>query len=188
MTADSDPASVSKAAPPGYRYAGAWIRLVALIIDNWVLAAVLVGLAFVLRPVIPHYGPIDHGLNGWAASVVAYVLAACVYLGWFAGWQAAIGATPGMLLVGLRVRGPSGEDKPSLVAAVIRNSLLVLAESVGTISRDTTIGAVLGIAGLVLMVAIGVSISNSSTCQGIHDRLAGGTYVLRRAPAPTSTL
>jgi uncharacterized RDD family membrane protein YckC len=188
MTADSDPASASKNAPAGYRYAGAWIRLAAFIIDNWVLAAVIVGLVFVRQAVVPHDWSLDHDLNGWAASVVATVLATCVYLGWFAGWQAAIGATPGMLLVGLRVRGPSGEGKPSLVAAVIRNSLLMLAQFVGTISRDTTIGTVLGIAGLVLIVAIGVSISKSPTCQGIHDRLAGGTYVLRRAPAPTSTL
>ena len=112
MKADSDPASASKAAPPGYRYAGAWIRLGALIIDNWVLAAVIVGLVFVLRALIPHDWPVGHGLHGSAAPVVAYGVATFVYLGWLAGWQAAIGATPGMLVVGLRVRGPSGEVSP----------------------------------------------------------------------------
>ena len=41
MATESDPAFVSKPAPPGYRYAGAWIRLGALIIDGLLLGVAL---------------------------------------------------------------------------------------------------------------------------------------------------
>src|SRR5215813_12766336 len=39
--APDNPAVVSKPAPAGYRYAGAWIRLAALIIDSLILLAVV---------------------------------------------------------------------------------------------------------------------------------------------------
>jgi len=36
-------------------------------------------------------------------------------------------------------------------------------------------------AGGVVFIAIGITISKSPTRQGFHDRLAGGTYVVRLA-------
>jgi hypothetical protein len=37
----------------------------------------------------------------------------------------------------------------------------------------------LNVVSLVVCVAIGITISSSVTRQGFHDRLAGGTYVVR---------
>lgn len=82
----------------------------------------------------------------------------------------------------MRVRDPSGEAKPSLRAAVTRNSPQVLV-SFSDYSGDETIDALLLIVSVVVCVAIGITISSSLTRQGFHDRLAGGTFVVR--PAPT---
>jgi uncharacterized RDD family membrane protein YckC len=101
-------------------------------------------------------------------------------LAWYGGWQASVGGTPGMLALKLRVRDPSGEDNPSLRAAVIRNSPAVLA-GFGDISGNSAIDLVLGLVGIAVYVAIGITISNSPERQGFHDRLAGGTYVVRPA-------
>lgn len=74
---------------------------------------------------------------------------------------------------------PSGLGRPSFGAAVIRNSPQVLA-SFGAITGNSAIDAGLGMAGGVVFIAIGITISKSPTRQGFHDRLAGGTYVVRR--------
>ena len=85
-----------------------------------------------------------------------------------------------MLALKLRVRDPSGEDKPSLGAAVTRNLPQILV-SFNDYSGNETIDALLRIVTLVVSVAIGITISSSPTRQGFHDRLAGGTYVVRPA-------
>jgi uncharacterized RDD family membrane protein YckC len=183
MTAESDPASVPKAAPAGYRYAGAWIRFGALVIDNVLILVVLFGLAAVLVTAIAHSALANAELNVRATRAVVAGVTSGAWLCWLAGWQATIGQTPGMRLLGLRVRGPSGEAKPSLVAAVIRNFLTILPGAfwgAAQLAADTDIQMVHAIAVCVVYWVIGVSISWSPTRQGIHDRLAGGTYVVRR--------
>jgi uncharacterized RDD family membrane protein YckC len=80
----------------------------------------------------------------------------------------------------LRVLDPSGLGRPSFGAAVIRNSPQVLA-SFGPVTGNSAIDAGLGIAGGVVFIAIGITISKSPTRQGFHDRLAGKTFVVRPA-------
>jgi uncharacterized RDD family membrane protein YckC len=180
--APDNPAFVSKPAPDGYRYAGAWIRLAALIIDSLVLLPVgfALGMGIGLFLVIA-YPTVNLDMHGWLVSSVVYVAMSAALLGWYGGWQHGVGATPGMLVLKLRVRDPSGDDNPSLRAAMTRNLPLVLG-TFGDFSGDETIDALLTIVTLVICVAIGITISNSPTRQGFHDRLAGGTYVVRLAP------
>ena len=180
--APDNPAFVSKPAPDGYRYAGAWIRLAALIIDSLILLPVgfALGMGIGLFLVIA-YPTVNLDMHGWLVGAVVYVVMSAALLGWYGGWQHGVGATPGMLVLKLRVRDPSGDDNPSLRAAVTRNLPLVLG-SVGDFSSHETIGALLMIVTLVVCVAIGITISNSPTRQGLHDRLAGGTYVVRLTP------
>ena len=99
-------------------------------------------------------------------------------LAWYGGWQAGVGATPGMLVLKLRVRDPNGEDNPSLRAAVIRNSPQVLA-GFGELTGNDSYDLMLGVVSFVVYAAIGLSITSNSRYQGFHDRLAGGTYVVR---------
>ena len=82
----------------------------------------------------------------------------------------------------------AGWAGPSLRAAVIRNSPQVLA-NFGAVSGSAVIDGVLGLVGFVVCVAIGITIAESPTRQGFHDRLAGGTFVVRPAahvPPPLS--
>ena len=184
MTTESDPAFVSKPAPDGYRYAGAWIRLGALMIDGLLLFAVVfalfIGLAAFLALAYP---TVILDTDGWPAGAVAYVVTSAALLGWYGGWQAGVGATPGMPALKLRIRDPSGEANPSLGAAVTRNLPQVLVcfsdYSANGYSGNEGIDALLSIVTLVVYVAIGITISRSPTRQGFHDRLAGGTYVVR---------
>ena len=113
MTTESDPAFVSKPAPDGDRYAGAWIRLAALMIDGLVLFVVAFALAMVLGGfLLLAYPTVKIDMDGWPAGAVAYVVISALLLAWFGGWQAGVGATPGMLALKLRVRDPSGEANP----------------------------------------------------------------------------
>ena len=175
-------AIVSKPAPDGYCYAGAWIRLAALIIDGLVLFAVgfAVGMGVGLLLVIA-YPTVNLDAHGWLVGTVEYVAMSAALLAWYGGWQHGVGATPGMLVLKLRVRDPSGADNPSLRAAVTRNVPLVLG-TFGDFTGDETIDALLRVVTLVICIAIGITISNSPTRQGFHDRLAGGTYVVRPEP------
>ena len=52
--------------------------------------------------------------EGWPAGAVVYVVTSVVMLGWYGGWRARVGGTPGMLLLKLRVLDPSGLERPSL--------------------------------------------------------------------------
>jgi len=181
MTTESDPAFVSKPAPDGFRYAGAWIRLGAFIIDGLVLFVVAFALGMGLGAFLAlAYPSVNLDMDGWPAGAVAYAVTSAALLGWYGGWQAGIGATPGMLALKLRVRDPSGEANPSLREAVTRNLPQVLA-GFSDYSGNENTDALLLIVTLVVYVAIGVSISSSPTRQGFQDRLAGGTYVLHPA-------
>lgn len=117
MTTEPDPTPVTKPAPAGYRYAGAWIRLFALVIDGLLLLAIVYVLFIVLGGVLYLAYPqaaesvlADLDSNTWPAGLLSYVVLSLVMLAWYGGWQGGIGATPGMLVLKLRVRDPNGED------------------------------------------------------------------------------
>lgn len=101
------------------------------------------------------------------------------FLAWLAGWQATVGASPGMLALQLRVLGPSRQAKPSVFAAVVRNLPIALASFAVTSRTPDSLFAVIA---PVIYVAVFVTIARSPTQQGFHDRIAGGTYVVRRVP------
>lgn len=96
------------------------------------------------------------------------IAAAAIVLVYFAGFDAAVGGTPGKLVLGLRVVGPGG-DRPSTWQALRRESFTLL----GAIPF---VGPLLAIAAWVL---IALSIRASPLRQGKHDLLAGGTRVIR---------
>lgn len=88
---------------------------------------------------------------------------------YFVAFEVGVGWTLGKKLLGLAVRGPRGASKPDLKQAAIRNAwtLLPVVPYLG------------GLLAVVAIIIIAVTISASSTKQGKHDELAGGTEVVR---------
>jgi uncharacterized RDD family membrane protein YckC len=132
-------------------------RLAARAVDVAILAAVDVGLG---------------QLMGFGFDWLA--LAALTVLVYFAGGDAAFGATPGKRLFGLRVLGPGG-CRPTVRQALIRESFTLL----GAVPFA---GPVLALGAWVWIV---LTIRSHPAGQGKHDILAGGTRVIgvRGAPA-----
>ena len=126
-------------------------RLGARLIDSLIVAVAggLIGYA------------LDYG-TGWLLFQAVLVFAYFVVL------DVSQGTTLGKRLLGLRVVGPGGGN-PTIQQAAIREAF-------------TIVGAI-PFAGfplsLVAWIVIAVTISASSTNQGLHDELAGGTRVVK---------
>lgn len=91
-----------------------------------------------------------------------------VVFGFFVVFEVLRGRTIGKRLFGFRVQGPGGALKPNLKQSAIRNSFLLLG----------VIPAVGWLLVLAAAIFIAVTIHNSPTKQGWHDRTAGGTQVV----------
>ncbi|AEV73567.1 putative membrane protein/domain protein [Mycolicibacterium rhodesiae NBB3] len=144
--------------PTDAQSAGPGLRFAARLVDNLivlvfaVVVAVLIGAARSLYVIIAVSG-----------------LAAFVY---FVAFETTRGWTPGKKLTGLLVCGPGDAPKPTVQQSAVRNAftLLVILPFVG------------GLLGLTACILIASTIGASPTQQGIHDRWAGGTRVLRNRP------
>lgn len=88
---------------------------------------------------------------------------------YFVAMEVTQGRTVGKMLLGLHVRGPAGAPKPDFKQSAIRNAftLLPIVPFVG------------GLLGVIAIIVIAVTISNSPTKQGKHDEMAGGTQVIK---------
>jgi uncharacterized RDD family membrane protein YckC len=71
-------------------------------------------------------------IEGWPGGAVVYVVESVVMLGWYGGWQAGVGGTPGMLLLRLRVPRPERAGK----ALLRRSRHPQLAAGPGEFRRD----------------------------------------------------
>ncbi len=101
-------------------------------------------------------------------GLIASVVTAVIYVGYFAFMESSKGQTVGKMLLKLEVRGPDG-NKPSMEVAIKRNIWMAL-------SIVPFIG---GLAQLVVAIVIAVTINNSATNTGWHDQFAGGTSVIK---------
>ena len=100
----------------------------------------------------------------WLAIGTAFVLL------YFAGLDALAGATLGKAALGLRVVGPDG-GRPTLRQAIRREAFTLL----GSIPLA---GPLLAVISWIWIIR---TIRASDARQGAHDRLAGGTRVIRAA-------
>ncbi|WP_420751353.1 RDD family protein [Rhodococcus sp. O3] len=137
---------------PETRPAGLGVRFAARIID-----ALIVGV--VLFVVLMSMGK----GNDLVGTIAATALAGFAY---FVACETLIGATPGKMLLGIRVYGPSS-DKPTMTQAAVRNLFMI----------SSVIPYVGGVVDLALRIIIAVTVHSDVSKQGIHDRLAGGTWV-----------
>ncbi len=88
---------------------------------------------------------------------------------YFVAMEVTQGRTLGKRLLGMSVRGAGGAPKPDFRQSAIRNAWTLL----------PVIPYVGGLLGVVAIIVIAVTISNSPTKQGKHDELAGGTQVVK---------
>lgn len=154
-------------------------RFGARVIDNLIIGLILLIPAFVLYLTFRTTVRLGYG---YEVSVVGYgfygvmaLVIPAVALGYFVLLETKNGQTIGKKVVGLRVVGAQGAH-PTLNESLIRNAwmgayILWIIPTAGTI-----------LAGLVIfaaMVAIAVTINNSPTKQGLHDKYAGGTQVVK---------
>jgi len=103
------------------------------------------------------------------ALVATVVLIGSLRLLYYAGLEAAQGATLGKRMLRLQVRGPIGAAPPTFGAAIRRNAWVLLALVPGWLGWVLWVGVPLSIAAAIQADGAG---------RGWHDRLGGGTRVV----------
>lgn len=88
---------------------------------------------------------------------------------YFLVYESSQGSTLGKKLVGIRVLGPDSAPRPTLRQSAVRNAFTLL-------SSIPYVGALFSITAYLLIAS---TIASNANKQGIHDRLAGGTRVVR---------
>jgi uncharacterized RDD family membrane protein YckC len=137
------------------------LRFAARVIDHLIVAVAAFVLAFVLNLAFHYWG-------GGLIAVINGAISALLTFVYFVALETNRGATIGKRLLGLSVHGPDGAPKPTVQQSATRNAWTLLS------IIPFMIGS--GLA-LIAVIAIAVTINNSPTKQGIHDKLAGGTQV-----------
>ncbi len=167
-----EPAAAGDAPVPGEVSADLLTRFVAKLVDGILLAIV----NFILVTVIIFGALFSTAATGGMFSMggfsmtglLAGIVSAIIYIGYFAFMESSRGTTVGKMLLKLEVRGPDG-GHPSFEAAIRRNAWMLL-------SIVPIIG---GLAQLVVAIIIAVTIQNSPQNNGWHDEFAGGTRVVK---------
>jgi len=167
------PTGPGRPADLGVRFLARLIDFVLLFVVNAVVSLILVVGALGLDG--GSFNDLAYG-GDYAYRAVNGVVQAAIALAYFALMEARTGQTVGKMLLGLRTEGSDGKGRPSLDAAVRRNFWVAL----GALAVVPFIGSFVGgLAQLVITVVIMVTITQSPSRQGWHDRLAGGTRVVR---------
>ena len=183
------PAAPAPPPQPGYGYgppasgvgqpADLMMRFLARLIDfillgivNAIITAIVVVGAFGLS------GGSSFGFGmgrSFAAGAVSAVITAALYLGYFTLMESRNGRTLGKMLLRLQTQGPDGST-PTTEQALKRNFWTALS-ILGVIP---VVGGLVGsVAELVIVILIAVTIHNSPIREGWHDKLAGGTRVVK---------
>lgn len=154
-------------------------RFGARVIDTIVAGVVtfVVGLLFGLIAAAVDTGPVYYLM-----TLIATIIGAAIMIGYFVGFESTTGQTLGKMALGLRTLGPSGGN-PTVQQAALRNGYVVLGAAGSIIGAlipvvGTIISGLVGLAVLVFVIIIAVTISGSPTRQGKHDEMAGGTQVI----------
>ncbi|MBT0567395.1 RDD family protein [Williamsia sp. CHRR-6] len=146
------------------------MRLVARIIDSIIVYIPTFIISFAAG--VGVYASNGSGVSVGLVIALSLVLAVAASA-YYVLMEAKTGSTVGKKVLGLKVVGPAGGN-PSISQAALRFLPLFLA---GLVT------GVLGILGflvtLAVYIALGVTISQSPSKQGFHDRMAGGTQVVR---------
>lgn len=88
---------------------------------------------------------------------------------YFVVFESTRGGTPGKHLMGLQVCGPDSMAGPTVKQSAVRNALML----------SVVVPYLSGLLGMTAFGVIAFTISRSPTSQGLHDRWAGGTRVVK---------
>jgi uncharacterized RDD family membrane protein YckC len=171
MTSDFDPESAqygeTESYPPppapNQEPGSLGLRFAARLIDHVIIGVVALILAIVLNLIFHYWG-------GGLIAVINGAIGALLTFVYFVAMETSRGATIGKKLLGLSVHGADGAVRPTVQQSATRNAWTLFS------IIPFMIGTFLA---LVSVIAIAVTINNSPTKQGIHDKLAGGTQVLK---------
>lgn len=161
--------------------AGLGIRFLARLIDFIILSVVVQLIDSILLRGMFNLDSGDLGSNlgsnlgsVYAYSAISGVITGAIYLAYFVLMESRTGQTLGKMLLKLRTEGPGG-GLPSTEVALRRNFWVAL----GALAVIPFGGAIGGLAELVIVIIIAVTISQSPVREGWHDRFAGGSRVVR---------
>ena len=154
------------------RFLARLIDFILLGIVNGIIVSLLVAGALGLN------GGNTYGFGrgvGYAAGAISAVISAVLYLGYFTLMESRKGQTVGKMLLKLQTQGPGGA-RPTTEQALRRNFWVAL----GILGVIPVIGGLIGsLAELVIVIVIAVTINNSPVREGWHDKIAGGTRVVK---------
>ncbi|MCK8675543.1 RDD family protein [Rhodococcus sp. HM1] len=138
-------------------------RLGARVID-----ALIVGVPFAILTAIVAIADV------FFLTAVVGLLSGVAMLGYATYFESTKGATVGKKVLGLSVTGPNG-GLPTLEEAAKRNAYLGLQ----ALTWIPILGWLFNIASLAAYIGVAVTIEQSPTKQGFHDKFAGGTQVVK---------
>ena len=143
------PASPEPSAPAGAQPGGLGERFLARLIDGVMLGVVQVLISLA------------------TGRIIAGIIGGFLYLGYFAYMESSQGGTFGKQWLKMRVHGASGGN-PTMDEALRRNAWAAL----GIITSIPILGIVAGLAELVAVIALAVTISQDALNRGWHDKFA----------------
>ena len=154
------------------RFLARLIDFILLGIVNTIIAVIIIAGAFGLS------GGNAYGFGprlSYGASALSAVIASVLYLGYFTLMESGNGRTIGKMLLKLQTQGPDGST-PTREQALKRNFWVAL----GILGVIPVVGGVIGsLAELAIVILIAVTIHRSPIREGWHDKLAGGTRVVK---------
>ncbi len=145
-------------------------RFLARLIDSIILSFVMFGLIIpiIFVAILGTSGGFNPFGGFGLGSIMISLVAAAIYIGYFAFMESSRGQTLGKMVMKLKTLGPDGQN-PSMEVAAKRNAFYAL----------SIIPIIGGLAQLAAVLYIAYTINQSSTHQGWHDEFAGGTKVVK---------
>ncbi|MDP3969496.1 MAG: RDD family protein [Nocardioides sp.] len=175
-------------------------RFLARLLDGVLLAVVVWGIVATLFTSILIGGGLGYGSGAYFVLGTLVALAGlAINFGYYIFLETRQGQTLGKMVMKLRVQGPDGQH-PTVGQSLRRNAFMAVGV-VGTVAGDILgvipvvggflgglVSALIGLAGLALVIYIAYTINEDSTArQGWHDKFAGGTRVLKEQPEAVSS-
>jgi uncharacterized RDD family membrane protein YckC len=145
-------------------------RILARLIDSVLLWAVIFIIIVPLMIAMSILGSMGGAFGGSFSigSLIFGIIMAAIIVGYFAVMESQRGQTVGKMALGLKTVGPDGKN-PTLEEAAKRSAWYAL----GIVP---IIGGLLELAAAIYIM---VTINQSPTKQGWHDKFAGGTSVIK---------